>query len=582
MPDDSHTRRIFKLAQPYFCILALATFFLLLSSGISLSIPWLIREPIDLILTKREIPSFATFFGLILLFMIQALFSFAHNYLSDSVGERLLADLRVKLFSHLETLSLPFFTGRRTGELLSRMTNDLGVLQTMATEMPVNFIRQALVLIGGVGIIFYMNWRLTLLALLLIPVVVLVARFIGRRLRALSTTVQDQLAETTTLMEEMISGIRTIKSFGREGYERDRFAFQSNQTLQVVLKRLKISTAFGPLMLFMGLSTVCGLLWYGAKEVQLGKITAGEVISFIMYAVIITGPVGSFARLFSRLQEGLGASRRIFELLDTEPEVADLPNARPLPEIAGAVRFEHVSFHYLKNQPVLHEIDFTIEAGEKVALVGPSGAGKSTLVHLLHRFYDPTSGSILIDGQPLRSVQLKSYYDQIAYVPQEVVLFAGTLRENILYGRLDATEAALISASQAAHADDFIMSFPDGYETLVGEKGLTLSGGQRQRIAIARAFLKNPAILIFDEATAFLDNESELKIQDALDRLMLGKTTFMIAHRLSTIQKADRILVFNKGTLVEQGKHEVLIEKRGLYYHLYTLKETGADLSVSE
>lgn len=577
MPEDSHGRRIFKLARPYLPTLALATVFLLLSSGISLSIPWLIRKPIDLILTEREIPSFATFLGLILLFIIQALFSFAHNYLSDSVGEHLLADLRVKLFSHLQTLSLPFFTGRRTGELLSRMTNDLGVVQTMATEMPVNFIRQTLVLIGGVIIIFYMNWRLTLLALLLIPLVVLVARFIGRRLRALSTTVQDQLALTTTLMEEMISGIRTIKSFGREGYERKRFAKQTDHTLQVVLKRLKISTAFGPLMLFLGLSTVCGLLWFGAKEVQLGKITAGEVITFIIYAVMITGPVGNFARLFSRLQEGLGASRRIFELLDTEPEVADLPDARPLPEIEGTVRFEQVSFHYLKDQGVLHDLDFTIRAGEKVALVGPSGAGKSTLVHLLHRFYDPTSGRILIDGHPLKSVRMKSYYDQIAYVPQEVVLFAGTLRENMLYGKLDATEEELIAASRLAHADDFIMNFPDGYETRVGEKGLTLSGGQRQRIAIARAFLKQPSILIFDEATAFLDNESELKVQDALEKLMSQKTTFMIAHRLSTIRKADRILVFNKGKLAEQGKHEQLIEMRGLYYHLYTLKEAGAD-----
>ena len=382
-------------------------------------------------------------------------------------------------------------------------------------------------------------------------------------------------------MEEMISGIRTIKSFGREGYERDRFAFQTDQTLQVILKRLKISTSFGPLMLFLGLSTACGLLWYGAREVLAGKITAGEVISFVMYAVIITGPVGSFARLFSRLQEGLGASRRVFELLDTVPQVADLPDAGPLPQITGAVRFEQVSFHYLKGQPVLHEIDFTIEAGEKVALVGPSGAGKSTLIHLLHRFYDPTSGRVLIDGHSLKSVQMKSYFDQIAYVPQEVVLFAGTLRENILYGKLDATEEEMIAASQAAHADDFIMAFPEGYETLVGEKGLTLSGGQRQRIAIARAFLKNPGILIFDEATAFLDNESELKIQDALDHLMSEKTTFMIAHRLSTIRKADRILVFNKGQLAEQGKHEKLIELRGLYYHLYTLKEADADLPVS-
>ncbi len=582
MAKASNSWRILNYARPYVRTLAIATAFLLISSGISLSIPWIVRGPIDDILTRREIPSLLALFGLILLFMVQALFSFTHNYLSGAVGQRVLADLRVHLFSHLQSLSLPFFSGRRTGELLSRLTNDLGVVQSLATEMPVNIIRQGLILIGGIIIIIYMNWRLTVLALFLIPIVVIAARFMGRRLRALSTSVQDQLAHTTTLMEEMITGIRTIKSFGRENYEAERFSAQTNKTLEVMLKRLRISTAFGPLMVFLGFSTACGLMWYGAREVVLGKITPGEVIAFVMYAVIITGPVGSFARLFSQLQEGLGASRRVFELLDTPALIADAPNAFRLPPIAGAVRFDGVSFYYDESQPVLQAIDFEIQPGEKVALVGPSGAGKSTLIHLLHRFYDPVSGTVSIDGHPLKKVQIKSYYDQIAYVPQEVLLFGGSLRDNIRYGRLEATEEEVIAASQAAHAHDFITTFVKGYDTVVGEKGLTLSGGQRQRIAIARAFLKNPRVLILDEATAYLDNESELFIQEALEVLMADKTTFMIAHRLSTIQKADRILVFNKGKLVEQGNHAELMTLGALYYHLYTLKAAGAELPISD
>ncbi|MEO2054626.1 MAG: ABC transporter ATP-binding protein [Nitrospira sp.] len=549
-----------------------ATVLLLLSSSISLSLPWIVRGPIDLILSGREIPSPMSFFALFSLFLLQAIFSFSHNYISGAVGQQVLADLRVALFSHLQSLSLPFFSQRRTGELLSRLTNDLGVVQTLATELPVNLIRQALILIGGLTIILYMNWRLTFLSLILIPIVVVAARFMGKKLRNLSTSVHDQMAATTNLMEEMISGIRTIKSFGREDYEKARFSAQVEKALSLMLLRLGISSAFGPMMVFLGFSAASGLLWYGAREILLGKISPGDVIAFVMYAMIITGPIGSFARLFTQLQEGLGASRRVFELLDTPPQIADAPGAHPLPPIKGHIRFSDISFHYIPGQPVLRNINLCVQPGEKVALVGPSGAGKSTLIHLLHRFYDPSSGTIEVDGHALREVQLKSYYDQIAYVPQEVILFVGTLRENILYGKLDADEEALLAASKAAHAHNFIMDFSKGYETVVGEKGLTLSGGERQRIAIARAFLKNPRLLILDEATAFLDTESERFIKDALERLMAGKTTFIIAHRLTTIRNADRIVVFDKGILVEEGTHDKLMHLNGLYHRLITLK----------
>lgn len=582
MQNQANIRRILVTARPHWRSMALATFFLLLSSAISLSLPWIVRRQVDGILVRNESPSLLLLIGLIFLFLIQAFFSFGHNYLMGAVGQRALAGLRMALFNHLQTLSLPFFTRRRTGELLSRLTSDLGVVQTLATDLPVNLIRQALILVGGIAIIFYMNGKLALLTLLLIPVMVGAARGMGKRLRRLSTSVQDQMADTTVLMEEMISGIRTIKSFGREAHERERFTVQIEKTLRILLTRLRISAAFGPMMIFFGFSAATGLLWYGAREILSGKITPGEMIAFVIYAVIITGPIGSFARLISQLQEGLGASQRVFELLDTLPQIADAPGAGPLPPIRGEVKFDRVSFQYLPGQPVLKEITFVVRPAEKVALVGPSGAGKSTLISLLHRFYDPASGTITVDGFPLQEVQLASYYRQIAYVPQEVVLFGGTLRENILYGDLSATEEALLAASRAAHAHDFITAFPEGYETRVGEKGLTLSGGQRQRVALARAFLKNPRILILDEATAYLDNESEFFIREALERLMAGKTTFMIAHRLTTIEKADRILVLSEGRLVEEGDHATLMRRSGLYYHLYTVMRAGGESRLHE
>lgn len=567
-------RRILGYTRPHWGVMALATLFLLLSSLISLALPWIARRGVDSIMVERRMVSPFLLIGIVLLFLVQACFSFGHNYLLGGVGQRVLIRLRILLFEHLQSLSLPFFARRRTGELLSRLTNDLAVIQTLATDFPVNLIRQTLMLIGGTAIIVYMNWRLTFLVLLLIPIVVAAARWMGKRLKRLSRTVQDHLADTTTLMEEMISGIRTIKSFSREGYEQGRFNRQMEKTLAVSLERLRISSAFGPAMVFLGSSAAAAILWYGASEVLSGKITPGEALAFVIYAAIITGPVGSLARVFSQIQEGLGASQRVFEILDTRPQLTDRADAKPLPPIRGEVVFQRVSFHYLPDHPVLQEISFAVAPGEKVAIIGPSGAGKSTLIHLLHRFYDPLSGVIEVDRRPLREVQMKSYYDQIAFVPQEVILFGGTLRENILYGRLDATEEEMLAASRAAHAHDFIAAFPQGYETQVGEKGLSLSGGQRQRIAIARAFLKNPRLLILDEATAYLDNESEFFVQEALERLMAGKTTFVIAHRLTTIQKADRILVLNKGQLVEQGAHAELMKRQGLYYHLYTLKAT--------
>ena len=408
--------------------------------------------------------------------------------------------------------------------------------------------------------------------MILAPILVLFARTFGRKLKKLSTEIQDKLAVSTTILEENISCIQVVKSFVRSKLENERFGNAIEDSFQSAKKRVIISSFFGPSIGFIAFSTSLVLLWYGGREVILGEISPGELIAFILYATIIAGPLGSFARLYARMQEGVGASKRIFEILAMESEVRDLPEAKVLPYIEGQVELDDIHFHYRKDQEVIQGISFTVEPGQMIALVGPSGAGKSTLVQLLHRFYDPIKGEIRIDGTPIKTVQQSSYWQQIGIVPQETILFGGTILKNIEYAKPGVTEEEVIQAAKAANAHTFIMETPEGYETIVGEKGIRLSAGQRQRIAIARAILKNPRILILDEATSALDNESELLIQEALKRLMQGRTSFIIAHRLSTIHNADRIIVLDKGKLIESGNHTQLMEKKGLYHKLYTLK----------
>jgi len=427
-------------------------------------------------------------------------------------------------------------------------------------------------LIGGIIIIIYMNWKLTFMILILAPVLVLFARTFGRKLKRLSTEIQDKLATSTTILEENISNIQVVKSFVRAPLETERFSSAVENSFESARKRVIISSFFGPTIGFIAFSTSLILLWYGGREVITGSISPGELIAFILYATIIAGPMGSFARMFTRVQEGVGASQRIFEILETKAEVADSEGAKPLPVIVGKVEFDRVRFHYREDQEVLHGVSFSADPGQTVALVGPSGAGKSTLIQLLHRFYDPSSGEIRVDGIPIQEVHLDSYWSQIGLVPQETLLFGGTIQENIEYARLNATQDEIIDAAKAANAHNFIMDCPDGYQTVVGEKGIRLSAGQRQRIAIARTILKNPRLLILDEATSALDNESELLIQDALERLMRGRTAFVIAHRLSTIHNADKIIVLDKGRIVESGDHQELMQEKGLYHRLYTLK----------
>jgi subfamily B ATP-binding cassette protein MsbA len=527
----------------------------------------------DLITVQRSLKQMTHTIGLFLgLVVAQGLLSVGHSYLTAWVSQHIMADFRTHLFAHLQRLSLSFFAKRRTGEILSRLMNDIGIIQSTVTETPIDSTKQLVTFIGGVAFLLVMNWRLCVLILLLLPMLVLIARLFGKRLKALSTAIQDQTASTTTLVEEVLSGIRIVKSFVQTRREEVRFTAQVRTALHLTLRRASVLAVFVPTITLLTFAAAAAVLWYGGKQVIEGSVSPGDLFAFVLFAGILIGPFGSAARVFAQLKEAQGAMRRVFEILDTEPEICDRPTAIAIPTISGHVEVMSVGFAYDPRQPILTGVSFETKPGEMVAFVGATGAGKTTLVNLLHRFYDPTEGSILIDGYDLRTIRIESLYRQIALVPQETILFGGTILDNIRYGREDASEKEIMDASRAANAHEFITAMPDGYRTVVGEKGVNLSGGQRQRLAIARAVLKNPRILILDEATSALDTESERLVQDALDRLMAGRTTLVVAHRLSTVQRADRILVLNKGRIVEQGNHVSLMARKGLYHYLYTMR----------
>ena len=527
----------------------------------------------DQITVQRTLPGMTNTIAFFLsLVIVQGLLSIGQSYMTAWISQHIMADFRTHVFAHLQRLSLNFYAKRRTGEILSRLMNDVSVIQTTLTETPIDSTKHVVTLIGGVAFLLIMNWRLCLLILLLLPALVLVARFFGKRLKSLSTDLQDQTATATTLIEEVVSGIRVVKSFVQAQREEVRFTGQVRTMLQLALRRARVMAVFIPTITLLTLAAAAAVLWYGGKQVIDGVVSPGELFAFVLFAGILIGPFGSAARVFAQIKEAQGAMHRVFEILDTEPDVHDAPDAIAMPPITGHVSLDHVSFAYDVRQPVLTDVSFQTKPGEVVAFVGPTGSGKTTLVNLLHRFYDPISGTIAIDGHDVRTVRLDSLYRQIALVPQETILFGGTILDNIRYGRQDATERDVIDASRAANAHEFIDALPDGYETIVGEKGVNLSGGQRQRLAIARAILKQPKILMLDEANSALDTESERLVQEAVERLMVGKTTFVVAHRLSTIQRANRIIVLNKGRIVEQGDHFTLMERKGLYHYLYTLR----------
>ena len=565
--------RFLPFLRPYLARMVLAGLLVMGVAAINLALLRLAGSLWDIITVQhdqsRMTDMITIFLGLVIL---QGFCSMGHSYLTAWISQRIIADFRRHLFGHLHTLSVSFFARRRTGELLSRLMNDVTVIQSVVTETPIDSAKQLVTFVGGIAFLLMMNWRLCLLILVLLPLLVLVAKLFGRKLKSLSTSIQDHTAAMSTLIEEVISGIRIVKSFVQTQREETRFATQVEQTLALTMRKAGVMAVFIPVISFLTFSAAAAVLWYGGRQVIDGSVSPGDLFAFVLFAGILVGPFSSAARVFAQIREAQGATQRVFEILDTRSEVSDSPTATTLPSVSGHIRVDHIGFAYDPRQPVLMDVSFDAKPGELIAIVGPTGAGKTTVMNLLHRFYDPTEGHITVDGHDLRSVTMDSWYRQIALVPQETILFGGTILDNIRYGNEKASQEEVVAASRAAHAHDFIMSFPDQYQTIVGEKGINVSGGQRQRIAIARAVVKNPQILLLDEATSALDSESERLIQEALERLMKDRTTFVIAHRLTTIQRADRILVLNKGRLVETGTHAELMERKGLYQYLYTLR----------
>ncbi len=548
-------------------------------SALNLALLWLFRYFVDHVLVHHDVTAlWRIIWAALALFALHSVLSLRQYVVIARVGQRIVTALRLRLVEHLTTLSLDFFTKRRTGELMSRVNSDVGTIQQVATNVPVDLAKQTVTLVGAMALLLYMNWRLCMAVFAVVPLVVAVARLFGRRLKALSTEAQDRAAQSATILEEMISGIKLVKSFLMERHEIDRLAKQLARSDAVALRRATLLGVFVPVITVSTLIGALGVLWYGGVQVIGGAMTPGDLVAFLLYGGILMGPFSAGARLFTQLKEAQGAMQRVTEILNERPTVREVPHAAPLGVIAGRVEVRDVSFSYEPDHPVLQGVTLTAEPGQIVALVGPSGGGKSTLVHLIHRFYDPASGVILIDGRDVRAIRLTDLYSQMAFVPQETMLFGGTVEENIRFGRPSATREEIVAAAAGAHAHGFIQALRNGYETVVGEKGVRLSGGQRQRIAIARAILKDPRILLLDEATSALDNESELLVQDALDRLMKGRTTIVVAHRLSTIQRADQILVLDQGRIVERGTHIELLASRGLYHRLSLAASMGSDL----
>ena len=565
--------RLLRYLRPYVTKTLMAVACMLLATSASLYVPWIVRDIIDGVLVSKNVALLnAITAGIIVVFALRGFFVYGQNYLMSFISQKIVIDLREALFRHFQRLSVSYFDHSRTGKVLSYMTNDVGALQGALAQNIIELSTESLTLVGSLGAMFYLHWQLALLTLITVPLVAQAMKMFGVKLRKASGTMQQRTAEITSVLQEMIVSIRLIRLFVREDYEIDRFNRENENNFNAQMKAAQLSATLTPVVEFLAAIAVTTIVWYGGNEVISGNLTSGSLIAFLVYSVNISNPVKRLGNVYGSIQRAVAAAERVFDVLDTLPEIQDAPGAIELPSVQGRVTFENVTFEYRAGEPALRNMSIDIPPGQVLAIVGPSGAGKSTIANLLPRFYDPQEGRILIDNVDIKNVTVRSLREQIAMVPQDTILFSASIFENILYGRLDATREEVMEASRAANAHDFILQLPDGYDTQIGERGCQLSGGQRQRISIARAILKDPRILILDEATSALDAESERLVQEALDKLMVGRTTLVIAHRLSTIQRADSILVLDKGRMIECGCHADLLESGGLYCKLYSLQ----------
>jgi subfamily B ATP-binding cassette protein MsbA len=575
--ERTASRRLLRLARPYAPQLAAAAACMVISTLGFLAIPYAFRLVADSVFVHHNLSQLNKVSLLLLgTVVVTASFGFGRGYLLNYVGGRIVADLRLQLYRHLLDQPLIFFDARRSGDLLSRLNADTTVVQGVLSDDLLTFFQNIITVVGVAVIIVVLDWRLAVVLLAVTPLVALMGIVVGRRTRQLSHRAQEQLGSAAVVLEETLSAMRVVKAFVRERFEMARYRTAVEQSFSSELTAARLQSLFQSAMMIAIFAAFAAVLWFGGREVVAGRLTPGGLISFLFYLTILTGPLQNLSQVYSSFQRAAGGAARVFEVLDTPPSIVDAPDAEELPSSGsgamgarGRVEVRNLWFYYVPEAPVLRGVNLVARPGETVAIVGPSGAGKTTLISLLPRFYEAVDGEIRVDGHDITRVTMESLRRAMAIVPQEATLFGGTVRENIAYGREGASDEEIERAARMANAHEFITQLPQGYDSLIGDRGVKLSGGQRQRVAIARAVLKDPRILILDEATSSLDNESEALVQEALERLMQGRTTFVVAHRLTTIVNADRIVVLDQGRVAEEGSHTQLMARDGLYHRLY-------------
>jgi ATP-binding cassette subfamily B protein len=586
--------RITDLLYPHWFTLSLAFIAVIGESLTDLLEPWPLKVVFDYVFGSKRMPPWLAglvgFIGtdkfsilnfavaaVLVIAIFGALSSYLEKYLTTSVGQWVMHDLRRVLYSHIQRLSLSFHDQKRTGDLISRVTSDIDAVQSLISTVLLGMVVNVLTLLGMIAVMFYLNWTFTLIALLVAPALFLVVYYFTHRIKRASRAVRRKEGEVVNVLQEVLSSIRVVKAFAREDFEQERFERESRKSVEAALEARRYKAKLPPIVEIIVAVGTCLVLWYGARLVMAGALTPGEMLVFLLYLGKMYKPMRELSKMTDTISKASVGWERIREVLENEQQIRDLPNAKPAPRFKGAIEFDHVEFSYDASQTVLKDINLKIAPGQLAALVGPTGAGKTTIVSLLPRFYDLTAGEIRIDGTDIRHLKSRSLRQQIAFVLQETLLFRATVAQNIAYGKPEATRAEIIRAAKLANADEFIEKMSRGYDTMIGERGLTLSGGQRQRITIARAIIRDSPILILDEPSAGLDAESEQLVFDALGNLMAGKTSIVIAHRLATVRRADVIFVIDGGRVVEQGTHDELLRNDGLYSRLYDLQFKGEE-----
>ena len=575
-------KRLLQLAKPHAGKFILAMFCMLVVGATTAALAALVKPVLDDIFIKKDAAMLTLIpLAILVIYFVKMVCSYGQTVIMNYIGQRAVTDLRNELHNHIQRQSLSFFSNNPTGVLMSRITSDVSLIQGAVSEAVTSLLKDSFTILGLVFLIFYRDWKLAVIAMFVFPLTIYPIAKFGRMMRNVATRTQVTMGSLTSLLQETISGTRIVKAFGMEEYEGKRFAKESEDLFKLYMKSVSIKAISHPLMEFLGGIAIAAIVLYGGLEVLKGNSTPGNFFSFLAALIMLYEPVKRLTNVNNTIQQGIAGAQRVFSIIDIVPDIRNRANAITLPKISKSIDIQNVTFSYDKT-PVLKNINLTIKAGEVVAFVGMSGGGKTTLVNLIPRFYDVTEGRIAIDGHDTRDVTIESLRGQIGIVTQQTILFNDTVRNNIAYGNIENTEEKIIEAAKAANAHDFITNLPNGYDTFIGEQGAKLSGGERQRISIARALLKDAPILILDEATSSLDTEAEIEVQDALEKLMQGRTTLIIAHRLSTIRNAHRIIVLANGEIVEEGTHESLMGKKGEYFKYYTMQFKDENRNIIE